>query len=329
MKTTLKKEFLIVTTSGEHQPGKVQRSVAIPSDNRNTHRNPPAAAGNDMKQTIRSIGTVVILGLYLLPWESAARPGRLKTPPEAMPTQEELEFQAMVRDLQSPDPEVVIFSVQMLGLSGRAEAVPPLVELLRRGPRDDITNMALDTLGALGRPDAVDTLLRYLRHRRPDARLAALNALSGIDAPEVTRAIEDRLRDSDPDVRAAAATALGSRGDKESVVLLFRAFDLSVNEAAIAIGKRGADPDALRLLEYLGKINIRILLPGLREFALRADIDQKTKLHILNQLYELAGPDVRRFAIELRDTLNPAREKSQDDPILKMLDRMVQEIAGE
>ena len=275
---------------------------------------------------------LTFLMVSLLAGMASAKPkkkAKKKAPaPTAEEIQKEKEYQSFISDLQSTDPEKVVTAVQMLGANGNPEACGPLIELLKTGPGNDITDLTLQTLGVLGNPAAVDTLISYLDHRRPDARLMALFALEGFTSGKIKNALERKLRDSDPHVRASAALALASKGDASSVPVLYKAFNRGVNEAAVSIGMLGANADALRLTEYLGKLDISVLLPGFREFLVGARLDDATKLKLLNILFDFAGPEVRQFAVEMQAKIRSAHpEMEYDDPILKLLSKMISQIA--
>lgn len=226
--------------------------------------------------------------------------------------------------LKSPDPEEVMYAVQILATSGSPEAAGPLADLLRAGPRNDITNGVIQALGSIGDSRSIPLLLEYLGHRRPDTRVASIWALEDFEEPRVTRALENALRDSDSQVRSTAALALGKRGAADSVPILFLAFDRGVTDSAISIGQLGAPKDAKRLTDYLGRADIRVLLPGFDEFLRRPDFPEASKLEILTQLFELAGPEVKRFAIAYKASLPP--ETKDKSGIYKMVSRMVRQI---
>ena len=233
-----------------------------------------------------------------------------------------------IHKLKSPNPEEVLMSIQLLAASGSSDAVGPLTDLLRTGPRNDITNASIQALGSIGARPSVAILLEYLEHRRPDARVAALYALESMNDPRVTAAIENRLRDSDAQVRSTAALSLGKRNSKSSVNILFQAFDRGVHDAAIAIGQIGGETDAVRLGQYLGKADMKVLLPGFDEFLRRKDFPEKGKLKIMEQLFELAGPDVRRFAVAYKASF-PQGTEEDSNALFKMVSRMVRQIAEE
>jgi hypothetical protein len=235
------------------------------------------------------------------------------------------EVRDAIHKLKSPDPEEVLSSVMVLAASGSKEAVGPLTDLLRTGPRNDITNAIIQALGSVGQRSSIDILLEYLHHRRPDARIAAIFALENFKDARVTDAFEQALRDSDTQVRNAAALSLGKRGSTTSVPILFQAFDRGVHDAAISIGQIGSEKDAQRLAQYLGKVDVNVLLPGFDEFLRRADFPRKAKKEILEQLFELAGPDVRRFAVAYKASFPPDTEEDEDD-LFKLVSRMVRQI---
>ena len=236
------------------------------------------------------------------------------------------EVKDAVHKLKSPNPEEVLTSVQLLAASGSRDAVGPLTDLLRTGPRNDITNSILQALGSIGQRVSVPILIEYLDHRRPDARVAALFALENFNDQKIIAAIENRLRDSDSEVRNTAALLLGKHGSTASVPILFQAFDRGVRDAVVAIGQIGSPEDATRLTQYLGKVDVAMLLPGFEQFLARPTFPEKAKLSILEQLFELAGPDVRRFAVTYKASFPPGTEEDEN-PLYKTVCRMIRQIA--
>lgn len=262
---------------------------------------------------MRKVTVPLILGVLLFATSAAAQIGRG-------------DVRDAIHKLQSPNPEEVMASVMVLAASGSKDAVGPLTDLLRSGPRNDITNGIIQALGSIGHKNSVAILIEYLDHRRPDARTAAIYALEAYKDSRVQGALENKLRDSDAQVRSAAALALGKRGDHQSVPILFQAFDRGVYDAAIAIGQIGTPEDAQRLAEYLGKADVTVLLPGFDEFLRRPKFPEKAKLEILKQLFELAGPDVRRFAVAYKASFPPGTEEDENE-LFKQVSRMVRQIA--
>jgi HEAT repeat protein len=153
--------------------------------------------------------------------------------------QETLSLREATEALHSTDPERVIQGVDSLTVLGGAPSVPPLVELLRSGPSDRITDYVVEKLGIIGHPAAIDELSNLLRHRRESVRQAAVQALAQIHDDRVRPLIESALHDSNSQVRGQAAQALGEIGARQSVELLFHAFERGGPEAAVSIGRLG------------------------------------------------------------------------------------------
>jgi HEAT repeat protein len=199
----------------------------------------------------------IILGIALaLSPELLAAKKTGKSPKKAKAAQKEEEVltpdvvNVAIGDLSSKDPDVVIEAIQILGASANTSAAAPLLDLLKKGPRSDITDSILFALSAIPSDEAVPALIEYMGHRRSDTRAAAIMALENKKGDTITRAIEYALRDSDRQVRATAAITLGIRGDVASVPILFMAFERDVPEAAIAIGRLGSEEDSKRMTHY-------------------------------------------------------------------------------
>lgn len=219
--------------------------------------------------------------------------------------------------IQSPDEEKRIEGIGKLAELAEEAGVDPLVELLKAGQTDKVTDAALDALGAISSPRAIPILVEYMRHRRPAVRIIAINAIAEIKDKQVIEALKSALKDSDGNARKTAALALGRYGDQSAVPVLFKAFDRNVVEAAIAVGQIGTMDDCERLGGYLGKSPLPILLPGFSEFLGREDFPEKGKLKIIEMLKELAGPEVKQFLIRFvaglpEDYQGPVRKKAED-----------------
>ena len=186
--------------------------------------------------------------------------------------------------LQSADPDEITEGVDALTRIGTADAVPPLVNLLRSGLPDDLLDLVVTKLGILGRPEAIEELGSLLRHRRSAVRLRAVTSLSQIRDERSRGLIESGLRDSNNGVRAEAARALGRINARASLSLLQRAFERNIPEAAESIGALGDAPAAEHLLESVGHAPLSVLLPGFRRFLDRRDLPDPVKLRIVEQL---------------------------------------------
>ena len=89
---------------------------------------------------------------------------------------------AVERAVESPDPDLAMFSCQVLGSIGGASSVPALLSALQK--RDvNIVQAAAEALGKLRRREAVIHLVALLS-REPWLQLAAADALGAIGDPE-------------------------------------------------------------------------------------------------------------------------------------------------
>lgn len=197
--------------------------------------------------------------------------------------------------LHSTNPDEIRGAIDDLTVIGDAQCVPPLVELLRSGQPDAVTDRALDALRAIHHASAIEVLTEFTHHRRAGARRRAYRALAAIDDRRVSALIEAGLRDSDREVRSGCALALGEMRSRGSLDLLFRAFDRGVIEAATSIGQLGAAGTVERFDGYLGRVPLSVMLSGYDQFLRRSDIDEETKVGIVMRLGEVSGRQVREF----------------------------------
>lgn len=240
-----------------------------------------------------------------------ARPAR-RPPASEAPAQPRVslaDLEGLVPRLRSQDSDEVREAIDLLTIIDRPEVVPPLADLIRSGQPDVITDRAIQALERIADPSAIDVLTELLQHRRPGARRRAYVALAAIEDPRVRLLLERGLRDSDRSVRGAAALALGELGAKESLELLFRAFERNVVEAAIALGQLGDGAAVERYHAFLGQEPLGVMLTGYDAFLRREDIAIDVKKAIVDRLGEVAGVTVRRF---LQDYLRSFPDRIRD-----------------
>lgn len=230
--------------------------------------------------------------------------------------------------LRSTSPDEVRAAIDHLIVIDAPECVAPLAELLRSGPPDAVTDRALDAMRSLASPSSIEVLSEFTHHRRTGARRRAYRALAAIEDRRVADLLEAGLRDSDREVRASAALALGTIESRESVEILFRAFDRGVIEAATAIGQLGAQSTIERFTAHLGHAPLSVMLAGYEHYLRRTDIDEATKIEIVNRLGEVAGRQVREFLSSYLGTFSERDRGRLRQTVFEVLSRIPAEGAG-
>ncbi|MDI7267623.1 MAG: HEAT repeat domain-containing protein, partial [Myxococcota bacterium] len=244
----------------------------------------------------------------------------------AAPAVDRAVIDAAIADLASQDLPTLLRAIETLANAADPRATQPLIQLLRKGPPDDVTHGAIQALGAISDHSSVDVLIEYMRHRRARVRRLAVQSIAQItDArvrDKVYEALRSALRDSNERVRGAAATAIGEHRDRGAMDLLFLAFERNVPEAAVAIGKMGGRAEAERLAGFLGRRQLSEILPGFDEFLRRADFPEDAKMDIIRKLEGIAGPDVKRFLVNLTSSPPagfPARVRDEAQRVIRII----------
>lgn len=125
------------------------------------------------------------------------------------------------------EPELVQATLEALGESGDAAAVPAITEFLTGSePEKDQKARwaAANALGKLKQPDAVEALLPLLSDPYNDLRQAAVEALGRLAQPRAADGLSRVVQqDKDPVVRELAAQALGLVGNPAAFDVLITA----------------------------------------------------------------------------------------------------------
>jgi HEAT repeat protein len=159
---------------------------------------------------------------------------------------------AVLVALGDADPTVRAAASTSLGKLRASEAVWALGTLLDTELDSDVVAAALDALGALGTPAAIDRILAVVE--KPDSARAAEAALlrAGLAAlPRLERCVVEA---APPAAKRVCASALGGLGGAAASRLLERALRQGLVEPAFALAAlgRAADPEsAPTVLEYL------------------------------------------------------------------------------
>lgn len=111
--------------------------------------------------------------------------------------------------LESSNPDTRSFSVRALAAIEGVNAVPALIERLKKDRSPRVRVSALLALEPLQDSTILSVLIDRLRDRNRDVRMAAADAVSRIDQPAAREAIKTRWRrERDRDVRRILEQAL-------------------------------------------------------------------------------------------------------------------------
>jgi len=124
---------------------------------------------------------------------------------------------ALIEGLQHPRPDIAEMCAWVLSQRRTHLAVPALIEVLHRRPREiDVLVAAVNALGSIGDPRALPALVEAARAGAGPVRRAALRALATIDPVRAAPILRDaRARDPSPSVRAEAARLLEEEAERD------------------------------------------------------------------------------------------------------------------
>jgi len=161
-----------------------------------------------------------------------------------MPTDEATQkrIEELIAQLGDKNWRVRRAAIDALGKIGDPQAVQPLIKAL--SDRDlRVRQSAANALGEIGNPQAVEALIKALEDENWFVRQSAIKALGKTDDPQAIQSLIKALIDRDSRVRVSAARTLGEIGDPQAVQPLIKALsdrDLRVRQsAADALGETG------------------------------------------------------------------------------------------
>jgi len=229
------------------------------------------------------------------------------------------------RLLASEDRAEVQQGIESIGLSGNPRFLPLLAQRIRKGLPAELLDIAVDTLGVMGRAEAGDVLFLLAGHRRPAIRLKAVEAIAACRPRGAEAALVAALSDQDPGVRSAAAVGLGQIGATGSTEALFHALDRNILEASASLGQLVRPPEVDRVIGYLGQLPFDVVTPALNEITARDDMPAERKLEVIARLAELATPEARQFLVDFAEALpDDRRSQSLKEAAIAAAERIVQ-----
>ncbi len=228
---------------------------------------------------------------------------------------QEISLEQATAMLDSSSADEVRMGIESMGLLGRPEAVEPLSARIRRGLPAELLVTAIDTLGILGRNEAGPILFELVSHRRADVRLRAVQAIATCRPRGADVALVSALSDSSSPVRNAAAQTLGELRASSALEALFLAFDHEVMEAGPAIAEVARAEDIPRVLAYLGHHPFTTLRPMLITLMTRTELPPARRLEAVARVSELATAEARALLEEVIGQLaanDPIRRGATD-----------------
>ncbi len=167
-------------------------------------------------------------------------------------------IEALVQELSHPDPDRVVYAIDVLESLDKRHLVTPLL-LYHESPR--VRVRALAALGQVRSDIArqwAPQIRRLLGDDDPTVRAAAVGALSAIHNEDAATIVRPLLDDPDPRIRVTAAVALAASGrpdDRARAGAVFSELTADTSDAA-----RAARRDAARALRSINDSDLRLML---------------------------------------------------------------------
>jgi len=120
---------------------------------------------------------------------------------------------ALLRTLNDPDVWVRYVTLRALAAIGETRALPAVVDALRQDPAAHVRLAAIDVIGRLTPPEALEILEPLTQSANEDIARAAIGALGHVDRTQALTALEQAVRSPAPWRRLAAVAALTVRRD--------------------------------------------------------------------------------------------------------------------
>jgi HEAT repeat protein len=211
-------------------------------------------------------------------------------------------------------------AAKALGQSGASNAIEPLVELLSVGAAPARAQVALEALGTLGDPAAIDVLEVYAGNHSPDVRRRAVKALGIIKDDKARAPLLVALGDAAPDVRAAAADALAARKETKAAPRLLALVKRNDAGAAPALGLL-ATPDLVpQLAELQGAVDDNVVAAALGEYIKRDDVRDEQRVDIVRTIGRLSGAAATTALVEYLASVPAKEDRASKREAQKLVD---------
>ncbi len=168
---------------------------------------------------------------------------------------------------KSVAPEVKVAATHALGLIGDERAIKPMVALLR-DERSQVRGQAAQSLSLVS--GAVEQVIEMSNSSLPPTREAAMEALGGIHNPKAVERLLQAITDENAGVRLAVVRALGESASSKAILPLIRLLreeqSTLKGQAAAALAKIGTPA----VTELIAIVMARGEAPATRSLAMAA-----------------------------------------------------------
>jgi len=195
-----------------------------------------------------------------------------------------------------------------------------VVELLAAGTTPQRTVAALAALTRFADPRALEVVVLYAGHRRPEVRREAVKALAALPDPRALAPLLERLGDESPEVRAEAATALAVRREARAVPRLVRLVRRGDLGAATPLGRLATPETIGELCELQGGVNEAVLATALGTAVQRNDINDGLRVEALRTIAKLHGVEATAALADYLASIPPRDNRGSKREAQRLLD---------
>ncbi len=119
-------------------------------------------------------------------------------------------LEVLIQCLGSPDSRQTLHALDLLASHGRSHLVPPVMV---HHDDPEVRRRTLEIIGATGRDDAMPLVEQRLRDDDPEVRTQAIHVLASLRHVDAASLMLPRLDEPDPAIRAAAVACVSNLGD--------------------------------------------------------------------------------------------------------------------
>jgi HEAT repeat protein len=249
--------------------------------------------------------------------DKAAPAAEAKKAPPVLPADKLEKVRAI---LFGDDDGAAADAAKALGQSGASNAIEPLLELLSVGVAPARAQVALEALGTLGDPAAIDVLEVYAGNRSPDVRRRAVRSLGVIKDDRSTAPLLVALGDSAPDVRAAAADALAARKESKAGPRLLALVKRNDAGAAPALGLLATPELVPQLAELQGSVDDNVVAAALGEYIKREDVPDPLRVDVVRTIGRLSGAAATTALVEYLASVPAKDDRPSKKEAQKLID---------